>query len=88
MPLSPLSRRRLMATTAAAFAAAGLPLKALAARPGRVVERDRLAADVFPDEQAPSPNALDVHVGRLRRKLAPDGPRLSTLRGVGYRIDP
>lgn len=63
-------------------------LKALATRPGRVVERDRLAAEVFPDEDAPSPNALDVHVGRLRRKLAPDGPRLSTLRGVGYRLDP
>lgn len=63
-------------------------LKALAARPGRVVERGRLAAEVFPDEQDPSPNALDIHVGRLRRKLQPDGPRLSTLRGVGYRLDP
>jgi two-component system response regulator TctD len=63
-------------------------LKALATRPGRVVERDRLAAEVFPDEDSPSPNALDIHVGRLRRKLAPDGPRLSTLRGVGYRLDP
>lgn len=63
-------------------------LKALATRPGRAVERDRLAAEVFPDEDAPSPNALDIHVGRLRRKLQPDGPRLSTLRGVGYRLDP
>ncbi|ENZ80985.1 MULTISPECIES: response regulator transcription factor [Caulobacter] len=63
-------------------------LKALAGRAGRVVERDHLAAEVFPDEETPSPNALDVHVGRLRRKLAPDGPRLSTLRGLGYRLDP
>jgi PelA/Pel-15E family pectate lyase len=31
MPLSPISRRRLMASSAAAFAAAGLPFKALAA---------------------------------------------------------
>lgn len=63
-------------------------LKALASRPGRVIERARLAAEVFPDEEDPSPNALDIHVGRLRRKLAPDGPNLSTLRGVGYRLDP
>ncbi|MGH1560922.1 sensor histidine kinase N-terminal domain-containing protein [Caulobacter segnis] len=36
--------------------------------------RPALAAEVFPDEVSPSPNALDIHVGRLRRKLTPDGP--------------
>jgi two-component system response regulator TctD len=63
-------------------------LKALATRPGRVVDRLQLAAEVFPDDQSVLPNALDVHVGRLRRQLAPDGPRLQTLRGAGYRLDP
>ncbi|KSB88676.1 two-component system response regulator [Caulobacter vibrioides] len=63
-------------------------LKALAMRPGRVVDRGQLAAEVFPDEQPASPNALEVHVGRLRRKLQPDGPQLQTLRGAGYRLDP
>ncbi|MGA0605145.1 response regulator [Phenylobacterium sp. VNQ135] len=63
-------------------------LKVLATRPSRVVTREQLVAEMFPDETAISPNVLDVHVGRLRRKLAPDGPRLRTLRGVGYRLDP
>lgn len=63
-------------------------LRALATRPGRVVDRVQLATEVFPDDQSVQPNALDVHVGRLRRKLLPDGPRLQTLRGAGYRLDP
>ncbi|MDG2527235.1 response regulator transcription factor [Caulobacter endophyticus] len=63
-------------------------LRALATRPGRVVDRMQLATEVFPDDQSVLPNALDVHVGRLRRKLLPDGPNLQTLRGAGYRLDP
>lgn len=63
-------------------------LRALATRPGRVVDRVQLATEVFPDDQTVLPNALDVHVGRLRRKLLPDGPKLQTLRGAGYRLDP
>jgi two-component system response regulator TctD len=52
-----------------------------------VVDRALLEAELFPDETV-APNVLDVHIGRLRRKLAPDGPRIQTLRGVGYRLDP
>ncbi|MCR5876262.1 response regulator transcription factor [Phenylobacterium sp. J426] len=63
-------------------------LKVLASRPARVVSREQLVAEMFPDEAAVSPNVLDVHVGRLRRKLKPDGPGIRTLRGVGYRLDP
>lgn len=63
-------------------------LRALATRPGRVVDRGQLAAEVFADDQSVQSNALDVHVGRLRRKLLPDGPKLQTLRGAGYRLDP
>ena len=62
-------------------------LKVLISRQGRTVNRDLLAAEMFPDEAIVAPNVLDVHVGRLRRKLQPDGPRLTTLRGLGYRLD-
>jgi len=62
-------------------------LKVLIGRQGRTVNRDLLAAEMFPDEAIVAPNVLDVHVGRLRRKLQPDGPRLTTLRGLGYRLD-
>lgn len=63
-------------------------LMALASRPGQVVDRDLLAAEVFADEDTPSLNALEIHVGRLRRKLQPDGPSITNIRGRGYRLDP
>jgi two-component system response regulator TctD len=63
-------------------------LKILVLRAGRLVDRALLAAEMFPDEQVVAPNVIDVHVGRLRRQLQPDGPQLRTLRGAGYRLDP
>ncbi|ATQ45002.1 response regulator transcription factor [Caulobacter mirabilis] len=63
-------------------------LKVLVGRAGRAVNRALLAAEMFPGDESVAPNVLDVHVGRLRRKLQPDGPSLRTLRGLGYRLDP
>lgn len=63
-------------------------LRVLVSRPGQVVDRDLLAAEVFPQDEAPSLNALEIHVGRLRRKLQPDGPAVTNIRGRGYRLDP
>ena len=33
-------------------------------------------------------NTIDVHLARLRSKLAGAGVRIETVRGVGYRITP
>lgn len=63
-------------------------LRVLISRAGQVVERDMLAAEVFDQDDTPSANALEVHVGRLRRKLQPDGPAITSIRGRGYRFDP
>lgn len=63
-------------------------LMALASRPGQVIDRDLLAAEVFADDEAASLNALEIHIGRLRRKLQPDGPGITNIRGRGYRLDP
>ncbi|MFN3537466.1 MAG: response regulator transcription factor [Brevundimonas sp.] len=63
-------------------------LQVLAGRAGQVVDRHMLAAEVFPQDDAPSLNALEIHVGRLRRKLQPDGPAVVNIRGRGYRLDP
>ncbi|NBB63984.1 response regulator [Pseudomonas sp. ODNR1LW] len=63
-------------------------LRILASRAGQVVDRELLAAEVFPQDEAPSLNALEIHVGRLRRKLQPDGPAVTNIRGRGYRLDP
>lgn len=62
-------------------------LESLLGRPGKVVPKDRLSAEVFGLSEAVAPNALEVYIGRLRRKLAPDGPVIHTVRGLGYMID-
>ncbi len=62
-------------------------LASLMERPGRAVTRDRLFADVWDDEVDIRSNALDVHVSRLRGRLAGSEVTISTLRGVGYRLE-
>lgn len=59
-------------------------LERLAARPGRLVAKERLAAEVFGYDEPVAPNALEVYVARLRRKLEAGGPEIRTVRGLGY----
>ena len=56
---------------------------------GRVVSRDRIMREVWDENWFGSTKTLDMHITRLRRKLAPDGSPdpITTLRGVGYRLD-
>ena len=56
---------------------------ALLDRFGAVVPRDALAGAAWP-AGAPTRNALDVHVLRLRRRLAPLGLEIRTVRSRGY----
>ena len=60
--------------------------KALIDRFGAVVSRDALARAGWPGG-APGRNALDVHVLRLRRRLAPIGVRIRTIRSRGYLLE-
>ncbi len=62
-------------------------LETLMGRPGKVVSRECLTAEVFNFADAVAPNALDVYVGRLRRKLMPHGPTIRTVRGLGYMLE-
>ncbi|WJV51021.1 helix-turn-helix domain-containing protein [Streptomyces flavofungini] len=74
------------------FAGRHLPLaagEAAIARPliesyGSVVSRDVLAAGLWPDDETGRRNALDVRVSRTRRRLAPLGLVIRTLRHRGY----
>ena len=54
--------------------------------PRRVLSRAQILAHVWDDNFDPVANAVDVLVGRLRRKLDRDGrrPLLHTVRGAGY----
>ena len=52
-----------------------------------VVSRRSIAVQVWDDEaDAVGSNTIDVHVGRLRGKLAGSRARIETVRGVGYRM--
>lgn len=57
---------------------------------GRVVSRDEMRDYLYSDELNPESNVIEVVVGRLRRKLDPNGESqlIETLRGRGYRLTP
>ena len=59
-------------------------LRALLARPGHAVAKERLSELVFPDQADVNADAIEVVVYRLRRKLQAAPVQLVTLRGLGY----
>ncbi len=52
---------------------------------GRVVSQEELATNIYYQDQEPDSNAIEVLVGRLRRKLKAN--IIETRRGFGYLID-
>ena len=60
---------------------------ALIERFGAVVSRESLSRAGWP-EGSPGRNALDVHVLRLRRRLAPVSLVIRTVRSRGYLLEP
>ncbi|MBO0833871.1 MAG: response regulator transcription factor, partial [Actinobacteria bacterium] len=62
-------------------------LELLVRRSPAVVPRSSIAMNVWDDEaDAMGSNTIDVHLARLRAKLADGKVRIETVRGVGYRI--
>lgn len=62
-------------------------LLALAKTPGATLSRAQLLFDVWDMRFDPGTNLLDVHLGRLRKKLDKHGrPAIQTVRGEGYRL--
>jgi DNA-binding response OmpR family regulator len=59
---------------------------ALLERFGAVVSREQLAKAGWP-RGAPGRNALDVHMLRLRRRIAPVGLAIKTVRSRGYLLE-
>lgn len=63
----------------------------LAARPGQVVTKREVLADVWQQAYGGGERTVDVHLSWLRRKLgetAADPVYLHSVRGVGIRLDP
>lgn len=59
-------------------------LRALLARPGHAVAKERLSEIVFAAECEVHADAIEVVVYHLRKKLGGTGTQLVTLRGLGY----
>jgi DNA-binding response OmpR family regulator len=62
-------------------------LEYLAQNAGRVVGRADICAHVWDDNHDPFSNAIEVYIGRLRRKVDGDrSPLIHTRRGAGYML--
>ena len=63
-----------------------LILQLLARRPGWVFARQQILETARGDDYLATERSVDVHIVALRRKLADEGDRIETVRGVGYRF--
>jgi len=59
-------------------------LRALLAKPGQAVTKERLLEIVFPGDAQVQAEAIEVVAYRLRKKLSATDVQLVTLRGLGY----
>ena len=61
----------------------------LASYPGRTFSRDQLIEDIWGYDFAGNERTLDVHINRLRERFSEDQHsfRISTIRGLGYRME-
>lgn len=63
-------------------------LAVLLANKGRVLGKERLYDSLYSfDDADVGLNAVELYIGRLRKKIAGSGTHIETLRGLGYRFD-
>lgn len=55
--------------------------------PGQVFSKPALVDRLFSYDEDVSENAIEVYVARLRRRLAGSSATITTLRGLGYRLE-
>jgi two-component system OmpR family response regulator len=62
-------------------------LETLLLSAGRVVSKEQLADQLTGWGEAVGPNAIEVYIHRLRRKVEAAGVSIRTVRGLGYLLD-
>ena len=62
-------------------------LRALIQRSGEPLSKQQIIDRVFSDEQDVNPEAIEVLIHRLRKRLADSPVRITTLRGLGYMLE-
>lgn len=55
--------------------------------PGQLFSKSALLDRLFSYDEEPSENAIEVYVGRLRRRLGGSDVSITTVRGLGYKLE-
>ena len=63
-------------------------LRVLIQHPGEPMAKQQILERVFSDDRDSGPEVVEVIVHRLRKRLDGTGVRISTLRGLGYVLEP
>ncbi|MEJ8560668.1 response regulator transcription factor [Yoonia sp. GPGPB17] len=61
-------------------------LEVFARNKGQILSKSQLLDRLFSQDAEVSENAIEVYVGRLRKRLLAAGVEIETVRGVGYRM--
>lgn len=61
-------------------------LEVFFASPGQVFAKSYLMDRLFSFSDEVNENAIEVYVGRIRKRLEPSSARIETVRGLGYRL--
>jgi DNA-binding response OmpR family regulator len=62
-------------------------LEVFARHPGQILSKGQLMDRLFSYDAEVTENAIEVYVGRLRRRIDGVGLRIETVRGLGYRME-
>lgn len=62
-------------------------LEVFARHPGQILSKSQLLDRLFSYDAEVTENAIEVYVGRLRRRIDGMGVQIETVRGLGYRMD-
>lgn len=62
-------------------------LEIFARHPGQILSKSQVMDHLFSYDAEVTENAIEVYVGRLRRRIDGMGLRIETVRGLGYRVD-
>jgi two-component system response regulator TctD len=54
---------------------------------GKAIDKEALSEKIFGLDESSSPDAIEIYVHRLRKKLAGSGVSIITLRGLGYLLE-
>ena len=62
-------------------------LEVFARAPGQILSKSQLMDRLFSYDAEVTENAIEVYVGRLRRHLKGSGVTITTVRGLGYKLE-